>query len=253
MDPLVSLGELEADDEVLPFHLSSASRIFMLFVRADGRSSDTFGFGARTTAATGGGERMSEKTVRELGGEVWAELSRLPDAQLHWKRDEQVVDLVMGVLARHLGASIQNDRDLPVSPCLRRDEQPPVTQAAARGVSGAAGQASESLGGEILASRRLDFPAWNALALRCGAALPSSTRPKRLYADFNDFTADGTLPLTCAGSVVSIAEQTEPLVEGEEVWLSDGSLRTRGRVHRAEDGRWAARPTWHFSDGDESA
>jgi hypothetical protein len=59
-------------------------------------------------------------TVRELGGEIWAELSSLPDAELPWQTKNRVVDLVMGVIARHVGAAIRNDEDLPVEPLPAR-------------------------------------------------------------------------------------------------------------------------------------
>ncbi len=69
---------------------------------------------------------------------------------------------------------------------------------------------------------------------------------KEVYADFNDIAADGTLPLTCAGSVASIANLLEPLTDGEVVWLSDGELRVKGRVHRRQDGTWESRSDWQF-------
>ncbi len=54
-------------------------------------------------------------TIRELGGEIWAELSlRVPETQLSWRAKDAIVDVIMGVLARHEGARILNDRDLPV-------------------------------------------------------------------------------------------------------------------------------------------
>lgn len=57
------------------------------------------------------------RTVRELGGEVWTELEYLiPEARLAWQVKGEVVDIVMGVLARHVGAEIENDPDLPVEP-----------------------------------------------------------------------------------------------------------------------------------------
>ncbi len=33
---------------------------------------------------------------------------------------------------------------------------------------------------------------------------------RELYSDFNDIEADGTLPLTCAGSITSIANLKDP-------------------------------------------
>ena len=57
---------------------------------------------------------MSEKTVRELSGEIWAEVNKA-----YWKRGDEVdvdllnefVDISLGVLARHVGSTIQNDSD----------------------------------------------------------------------------------------------------------------------------------------------
>jgi hypothetical protein len=65
---------------------------------------------------------VSEVTVRELGGEIWAELfceQRDGQAQLRGLRvetTEALIDLILGVLARHVGDSIKNDLDLPVAP-----------------------------------------------------------------------------------------------------------------------------------------
>ena len=70
---------------------------------------------------------------------------------------------------------------------------------------------------------------------------------KRLYADFNDFSADGSLPLTSAGSLESIAAYESALQEGEEVWLSDGELGVMALVSRATDGAWIARSDWAFT------
>lgn len=69
---------------------------------------------------------------------------------------------------------------------------------------------------------------------------------KEVCADFNDIAADGTLPLTCEGSITSIANQPEPLQDGEYVWLTDGELRVKGRVFHREDGRWESRSDWNF-------
>lgn len=69
---------------------------------------------------------------------------------------------------------------------------------------------------------------------------------KEIYADFNDIRNDGVLPLTCAGSVASIASLKDALTEGEEVWFTDGELRTRGRVYRTADGSWEAQSEWQF-------
>ena len=58
----------------------------------------------------------SERTVRELGGEVWAELFAVEAANEHWELVDQFVDVLMGVLARHTKSVIVNDLDLPVAP-----------------------------------------------------------------------------------------------------------------------------------------
>jgi hypothetical protein len=62
-------------------------------------------------------------TIRELGGEIWAEIAQLqndPDGSLIGKTDfraaQELSDLVMGVLARYEGSVIVNHRDLPVKP-----------------------------------------------------------------------------------------------------------------------------------------
>lgn len=56
-------------------------------------------------------------SVREIGGEVWAEaLARLDQEGSAWVMSNQVVDLVMGVLARHVGKTLRNDEDRPVAP-----------------------------------------------------------------------------------------------------------------------------------------
>lgn len=69
---------------------------------------------------------------------------------------------------------------------------------------------------------------------------------KEIYADFNDIYSDGTLPLTCAGSVESIESFGDTLVNGEEVWLSDGELRVKGRVFRSSVRCWVAQSDWSF-------
>ena len=69
---------------------------------------------------------------------------------------------------------------------------------------------------------------------------------KEIYADFNDIAADKTLPLTCAGSITSIANLNEPLVEGELVWFSDRELRVKGKVYLRPDGSWEGRSDWQF-------
>ena len=69
---------------------------------------------------------------------------------------------------------------------------------------------------------------------------------KEVYADFNDFAEDGTLPLICAGSVDSIEKLKEPLTDGEEVILTDGELRVVARIFRLRDGSWEGRSDWEF-------
>lgn len=60
------------------------------------------------------------RTIRELGGEIWAELFSIPESDLRWEVKEAVLDVVMGVLARHSGSVLENDPDLPVTPLPTR-------------------------------------------------------------------------------------------------------------------------------------
>lgn len=73
-----------------------------------------------------------ERTVREIGGEVWGEIEL---ARRHaerensdtfsvfdWNTSSLAVDIVMGVLARHSGKLLMNDADLPVEPLAINDE-----------------------------------------------------------------------------------------------------------------------------------
>ena len=68
---------------------------------------------------------MSEVTVRELGGEIWAELfsaARKGEPNLSSvsaEATDALIDFIMGVLARHEGECIKNDADLPVTPLPR--------------------------------------------------------------------------------------------------------------------------------------
>src|SRR5262245_59221772 len=59
------------------------------------------------------------RTVRELGGEIWAEVEMrsMRGTLPHSARPQppEWIDIVMGVLARHIGSLIRNDTDLPVS------------------------------------------------------------------------------------------------------------------------------------------
>ena len=69
---------------------------------------------------------------------------------------------------------------------------------------------------------------------------------KEIYADFNDIAEDDMLPLTCRGSVASIAKLKEPLQDGETVWLTDGELRILATVHLQPNGTWRAESDWDF-------
>ena len=64
---------------------------------------------------------MKTRTVRELGGEIWAEISsRLLEKDETFQGLDRVlnptIDLIMGVLARYEGIVISNDTDIPVTP-----------------------------------------------------------------------------------------------------------------------------------------
>lgn len=57
------------------------------------------------------------RTVRELSGEIWSEVrGRFSDEEIDWRVQDRLADVVMGILARHAGKLIENDRDLPVVP-----------------------------------------------------------------------------------------------------------------------------------------
>lgn len=65
---------------------------------------------------------MNKRTIRELGGEIWAEIStrrhnghtKLRD--LPQETENEIIDLIIGVLARYKGVQIEDDEDLPVTP-----------------------------------------------------------------------------------------------------------------------------------------
>ncbi len=62
-------------------------------------------------------DQRKTRTVRELGGEYWAEISRrVSEEEVGWEAKGRLVEILLGVLARHEGAVIQNDEDLPVEP-----------------------------------------------------------------------------------------------------------------------------------------
>lgn len=64
-------------------------------------------------------DTRASRTVRELGGEFWAEVTReIPEEDASWETKGRLVDILMGVLARHSGEVIENDRDLPVEPLV---------------------------------------------------------------------------------------------------------------------------------------
>jgi len=65
---------------------------------------------------------MATKTIRELGGEIWSELQHFEG--LDWKLGNRITDVVMGVLARHDGSLMVNDKDLPVTPLPPRNPDP---------------------------------------------------------------------------------------------------------------------------------
>lgn len=79
--------------------------------------------GEGTIESVASSER-TKRSIRELGGEIWAELGyRISDHELGWKTKERVVDILMGVLARYGDFDVENDEDLPVSPLDRFDPE----------------------------------------------------------------------------------------------------------------------------------
>jgi hypothetical protein len=74
---------------------------------------------------------------------------------------------------------------------------------------------------------------------------------KVVYADFNNFGQHGAMPLTCVGSRASIQRLTVPLIEGEQVILTDGELMILANVQQRSNGTWLAHCTGDFSDADE--
>lgn len=70
---------------------------------------------------------MSTISVRTLGGEVWAELTtRMVRKEgfhtLSVETMNEIIDLLVGVLARHMGKTIQDDLEFPVQPLSFRSE-----------------------------------------------------------------------------------------------------------------------------------
>jgi hypothetical protein len=70
---------------------------------------------------------------------------------------------------------------------------------------------------------------------------------RTVYADFNDIDEFGVLPLTCRGSLESLAALQPPPAEEEEVWLSDGEMRVVARLFLRPEGYWEARSKWKFA------
>lgn len=74
---------------------------------------------------------MKERTVRELGGEIWAEIRmRMGEKQETFSRLDvptlnATIDLIIGVLARYNGVVIVNDADLPVTPLPQQEDEGP--------------------------------------------------------------------------------------------------------------------------------
>lgn len=64
---------------------------------------------------------VRSRTIRELGGEIWSEISAaVPEEQANFEVKNRIVEIAMAVLARYSGAVIENDADLPVEPLPRR-------------------------------------------------------------------------------------------------------------------------------------
>jgi len=74
-----------------------------------------------------GAGKIKSRTVRELAGEIWAEINyyyrKQPDlSSLDLAVLNTFLDVAMGTLARHSGEVITNDVDLPVEPRPEGDE-----------------------------------------------------------------------------------------------------------------------------------
>jgi hypothetical protein len=71
---------------------------------------------------------MEQKTVRELCGEIWAEITMIqnsedtnnPIVNTDFNATNEIIELAMGVLARHIGTVIINDEDFPVEPLTKK-------------------------------------------------------------------------------------------------------------------------------------
>lgn len=66
--------------------------------------------------------KTKTRSVRELGGEIWAELDaeRRKDgsvfARLDHSTNDHLADFIMSILARHIDTTIVNDTGLEVTP-----------------------------------------------------------------------------------------------------------------------------------------
>lgn len=70
---------------------------------------------------------MTKRSVRELGGEIWAELRvGIPDEEVSWQAKNRVVEIAMRVLARHVGSAIDSDEGLDVLPLSQHDGEESV-------------------------------------------------------------------------------------------------------------------------------
>lgn len=78
---------------------------------------------------------QKQKSVRELGGEIWAELNYecgsevSPLSHIDYVTLDQLTDFVMSILARHIDTVIVNDEGLEVEPRPRSNPTgtPPVS------------------------------------------------------------------------------------------------------------------------------
>ena len=65
------------------------------------------------------------RSVRELSGEFWAEVvGRIlrKELELEVETLNEIVDILTGVLARHIGERIVNDDDIPAVPLPTLDQ-----------------------------------------------------------------------------------------------------------------------------------
>ena len=68
-------------------------------------------------------EKRTVVTVRELAGELWAEITMaLNEEELPVSVKHRLVDLSLGLFARFSGCRLENDDGLPVAPLPERNE-----------------------------------------------------------------------------------------------------------------------------------